>query len=50
MNLAYAELYVFLAGSFSRYEIFDGTGRQTVPTFALHDVVKERDVDVKYDL
>ena len=49
MNLAYAELYILLAGIFRRYDIFDGTGRQTVPTLALHDVVKERDVDVKYD-
>ena len=49
MNLAYAELYVLLAGIFRRYEIFDGTGEQTAPTLALYDVVKERDVDVKYD-
>ena len=49
MSLANAELCVLLAGIFSRYEIFDGTGRQIVPTLALYDVVKERDVDVKYD-
>ena len=34
---------------FRQYDIFDGTGKQTVPTFALYDTVKERDVDVKYD-
>lgn len=49
MNLAYAELYILLAGIFRQYEIFDGTGKQTVPTLALYDTVKERDVDVKYD-
>lgn len=49
MNLAYAELYILLAGIFRQYEIFDGTGKQTLPTLALYDTVKERDVDVKSD-
>ena len=49
MNLAYSELYMILAGVFRRYELDNGTGKQTGPTLALHDTTFERDVDVKYD-
>ncbi|RDW56497.1 hypothetical protein BP5796_13138 [Coleophoma crateriformis] len=37
MNLANAELYVFIAGIFRRYDLYDGTGKQTVPTLELYE-------------
>ncbi|KAL9122679.1 MAG: hypothetical protein Q9187_000765 [Circinaria calcarea] len=49
MNLAYSELYMILGGIFRRYELYDGTGKQTAPTLALHDTYRARDVDVTYD-
>ena len=50
MNLAYAELYLFLAGVFRKYDLYDGTGEQREPTLALYDTIKERDVDHVRDL
>ena len=49
MNLAYSELYMILAGIFKRYELYDGTDKQTAPTLALHDTIHERDVQVIHD-
>ena len=50
MNLAYAELYLFLAGVFRKYDLYDGTGEQKEPTLALYDTIRERDVDYVRDL
>ena len=49
MNLALSELYMILAGIFRRYELYDGTDKQTAPTLALYDTTRERDVDVTFD-
>ena len=50
INLAYAELYLILAGVFRRYDLYDGTGEQREPTLALYDTIRERDVDHVRDL
>lgn len=44
LNLAYAELFIILAGVFRRFDLDDGTGKQTGPTLALYDTIRERDV------
>ncbi|KAK2766856.1 hypothetical protein FQN54_006170 [Arachnomyces sp. PD_36] len=49
MGLACSGLYMILAGTFRRYELDDGTGKQKGPTLSLHETTFERDVDVKYD-
>lgn len=50
MNLAYAELYLILAGIFRKYDLYDGTGNQKSPTLALYNTIRERDVDAVIDL
>lgn len=49
-HLAYAELYVILAGIFRKYDLYDGTAKQQGPTLALYDTIRERDVDAVIDL
>ncbi|KAJ5814024.1 uncharacterized protein N7503_000774 [Penicillium pulvis] len=48
-NLSYAELYVTLASLFLLYDLYDGTGKQQVPTLALYDTIRERDIDANMD-
>ena len=43
-------MYLILAGIFRKYELYDGTRNQRVPTLALYDTVRERDVDAVNDL
>lgn len=49
INLAYAELHIILAGIFRRYDLYDGAAKQKIPTLALFDTTKERDVDIAFD-
>lgn len=49
-HLAYSELYLFLAAIFRKYDLYDGTNKQTGPTLALYDTVRERDIDPVVDL
>jgi hypothetical protein len=48
MNLAYAELYIVIAGIFRKYDRYDGTGRQKGPTLELWESTRE-DVDMVCD-
>jgi hypothetical protein len=48
MNLAYSELYTIVAGVFRRYDLYDGTGKQTGPTLELYETTRE-DVDMDAD-
>jgi hypothetical protein len=48
MNLAYSELYMMLAGIFRKYDLYDGTGKQTCPTLELYKTTRE-DVDMAAD-
>ena len=50
MNLAYAELYIILAGVVRRYDLYDEVAKQNTPTLALYDTTRERDVDIAFDL
>jgi hypothetical protein len=49
INLAYSELYLILAGIFRKYDLYDGTGKQTCPTFELFETGRE-DVDMAADI
>ena len=49
INLAYAEIYVILAGIFRKYDRYDGASEQKTPTLALFETTRERDVDIEYD-
>ncbi|KAJ5295943.1 hypothetical protein N7508_010764 [Penicillium antarcticum] len=49
LNLAYAELYIILASIFRKFDLDDGTGKQTGPTLALYDTTRERDIDTQRD-
>lgn len=49
LNLAYAELYIILAGIFRKFDLDDGSGKQTGPTLALYDTLRKRDVDTARD-
>jgi cytochrome P450 len=49
LNLAYSELFMIVASIFRRYDLYDGTGKQTTPTLALYDTTWERDASVHYD-
>ena len=49
INLAYSELYLILAGIFRKYDLFDGSGKQTSPALELFETHRD-DVDIKYDL
>lgn len=48
MNLAYAELYIVIAGIFRKYDLYDATGRQRGPTLELFESTRE-DVDMVSD-
>lgn len=48
MNLAYAELYIAIAGIFRKYDRYDGARRQTCPTLELYESTRE-DVDMASD-
>ncbi len=48
MSLAYSELYTILAGVFRKYDLYDGSGRQTCPTLELYKTGRE-DVDMVAD-
>ena len=48
INLAYSELYLMLAGIFRKYDLYDGTGKQTCPTLELFETGRE-DVDMAAD-
>ena len=50
INLAYAELYIILAGVFRRYDLYDEAAKQKMPTLALFETTRERDVDIAFDL
>jgi hypothetical protein len=50
INLAYAELYIILAGIFRKYDMYEGSGEQKTPTLALYETNRERDVDMAFDL
>ncbi len=50
INLAYAELYIILAGVFRRYDLYDGASKQKTPTLILFETTRERDVDIEFDL
>ncbi len=50
INLAYAELYIILAGVFRRYDLYDGAIKQKTPTLILFETTRERDVDIEFDL
>ena len=41
INLAFAELYIILAGIFRKYDLYDGTGKQTGPTLELFETGRE---------
>ena len=49
INLAYAELYIVIAGIFRKYDLYDGKIEQRTPTLALYETIRERDVDIQYD-
>jgi hypothetical protein len=48
INLAYSELYLISAGVFRKYDLYDGTGKQTCPTLELFETGRE-DVDMDAD-
>jgi len=48
MNLAYAELFIVIAGIFRKHDRYDGTGRQNGPTLELYESTRE-DVDMVSD-
>ncbi|KAK0112469.1 hypothetical protein ONS96_001706 [Cadophora gregata f. sp. sojae] len=48
MSLAYSELYTMLGGIFSKYDRYDGTGKQTGPTLELYETDRS-DVDMVAD-
>ena len=50
MNLAYAELYIIIAGMVRKYDIYDEKADQKTPTLALFDTTRERDMDMEYEL
>lgn len=49
INLAYAELYIIVAGIFRKYDLYDGAAEQKTPTLTLFDTTRERDVDMAFD-
>ena len=49
INLAYAELYIVLAGIFRKYDLYDSAIEQKTPTLALFETTKEQDVDIEQD-
>lgn len=48
MPLAYSELYTILAGIFRKYDLYDGTGKQSGPTLELYKTGRN-DVDMAAD-
>ncbi|CZT46526.1 related to trichodiene oxygenase cytochrome P450 [Rhynchosporium secalis] len=48
MALAYSELYVILSGIFRKYDLYDGTGKQSSPTLELYQTGRD-DVDMVAD-
>ena len=49
INLAYAELYIVIAGMFRKYNLYDEAIEQKTPTLALYDTTRERDVNMEHD-
>jgi len=49
LNLAYSEMYMILGGIFRRFDLYDGTGKQTQPTLSLEDTEYTRDIEVQSD-
>lgn len=49
INLAYAELYIILAGIFRKYDLYDAAAAQDTPTMELFETTRERDVDMEAD-
>ena len=49
MNLAYAELYIVIAGIFRKYDVFNGAIEQKTPTLALYETTRENDVNMEHD-
>ena len=49
INLAYAELYIVIAGVFQKYDLYNETIEQKTPTLALYDTTRERDVNMEHD-
>ena len=50
INLAYAELYIIIAGVVRKYDLYDRAAMQKTPTLALFETTRERDVDIAFDL
>jgi hypothetical protein len=48
MNLSYLEIYLVLATLFRKYDLYDGTGKQSGPTLQLYNTTRE-DVDMVAD-
>ncbi|KAL2065828.1 hypothetical protein VTL71DRAFT_3498 [Oculimacula yallundae] len=48
MALAYSELYTILSGIFRKYDLYDGTGKQSGPTLELYQTGRD-DVDMFAD-
>jgi hypothetical protein len=46
--LAYSELYLIVAGIFRKFDLYDGTRKQTYPTLELFETGRE-DVDIVAD-
>ena len=49
INLAYAELYIVIAGVFRKYDLYDDAIKQKTPTLALYETTREWDVDMEHD-
>ena len=48
MNLAYAQLRLYLAAIFRKYDRYDGTGKQDGPTLELFETSRE-DIEIAAD-
>ena len=48
INLAMTELQMITAAIFRRYDLYDGSGKQTTPTLELYHTTRE-DVDLAHD-
>ena len=50
MNLAYAEIYIILAGIFRKYDLYNGARELGKPSLALYETTRERDVDIAFEM
>jgi hypothetical protein len=49
INLAYAKLYLMIAGIFRKYDLYNSSSNQKTPTMELFETTRE-DVDIAYDI